>query len=100
MDLPQLQFERDIPLPLLSAATTSLGIVIAVFGTLYWAMRPTVITNLGLAVYRAAPGTAIEPDARRTASPFERVPFERVVAASVSERDKTGLIAGKAAISD
>ena len=99
MDLPQLQFERDIPLPLLSAATTSLGIVIAVFGTLYWAMRPTVITNLGLAVYRPAPATAIEPDGRRAVSPFERVPFGPIVAASVSERDKTGSIAGKAAIS-
>jgi hypothetical protein len=99
MDLPQSQIEGDIPLPLLTAATSSLTIVLAVFGTLYWAMRPTVITNLGLAVYRPAPGTAIEPDGRRAVSPFERVPFERVVAASVSERDKTASIAGKAAIS-
>src|SRR5215212_7759822 len=100
MDPSHLQLERDIPLPLLSAATSSLGIVIAVFGTLYWAMRPTVITNVGLAAYRPAPGTAIKPDGRRAVSPFERVPFDAVVAASVSERDKTGSIAGKAAISN
>jgi hypothetical protein len=78
MDLPQLQFEHDIPLPLLSAATSSLTIVIAVFGTLYWVMRPTVITNWGLAAYRPAPATAVEPNARRTASPFEKRPIEVV----------------------
>jgi hypothetical protein len=84
MDLPQLHSERDIPLPLLSAATSSLTIVIAVFGTLYWAMRPTVITNLGLAAYRPAPATAIEPDGRRTASPFQKGRFDVVsIVASV-----------------
>jgi hypothetical protein len=83
MDLPQLQIERDIPLPLLSVATSSLTIVIAVFGTLYWVMRPIVIVNLGLAAYHPAPATAIEPDARRTASPFRKAPFEVVsIAAS------------------
>jgi hypothetical protein len=82
MDLQQ--FQPDIPLPLLSAGVTSLSIVIAVFGSLYWAMRPTVITNLGLAAYHPAPATAIEPDVRRTASPFQRRRFEVVaIAASV-----------------
>jgi hypothetical protein len=68
MAVQKQNLNEHVPLPVFGAVTLALAIAIAVFGTLYWVMQPTVHPNRGLAAYHAPPGTILEPSPRKAAA--------------------------------